>query len=190
MSGGPGRAGPVPIGSDPGDYDRLRRRVLWSLPTGLYVVGSRSDAGGQVRANLMTANLVVQVSVDPKVVAVAVEADALTRRLIEEGRCFTVCLLDRADRALVRKFVKPVADLYIAPDGRLAAMNGEAVTVGVTGAPVLARSAAWLDCTLRQRIELGSHVLFLGEVVDVAGPSEGAVPDVLRMEDTRMSYGG
>ena len=36
------------------DLDRHRRRVLWALPTGLYLIGSR--AGEEV--NLMTANLV------------------------------------------------------------------------------------------------------------------------------------
>ena len=38
-------------------YDQHRRRVLWALPSGLYLVGSRQ--GDDV--NLMTANLVVQV---------------------------------------------------------------------------------------------------------------------------------
>ena len=35
-----GRPG-CPDGVDPDAYDRLRRRVLWSMPTGLYVIGSR-----------------------------------------------------------------------------------------------------------------------------------------------------
>ena len=34
------------------DYDKLRRRLLWSLPYGLYVVGSRAGS----RRNLMTLN--------------------------------------------------------------------------------------------------------------------------------------
>ncbi len=61
--------GPVPEGQDPDAYDRLRRRVLWSLPTGLFVVGSRAGE----RRNLMTANWVMQVAVTPKLVAVSVE---------------------------------------------------------------------------------------------------------------------
>ena len=31
---------PFPEGADPDEYDRLRRRVLWKMPSGLYVVGS------------------------------------------------------------------------------------------------------------------------------------------------------
>ena len=66
--------GPVPEGQDPDDYDRLRRRVLWSLPTGLFVVGSRAGD----RRNLMTANWVMQVATAPKLVAVAVERGSVT----------------------------------------------------------------------------------------------------------------
>ena len=70
--------GPFPEGVDPDDYDRLRRRVLWSLPTGLFVVGSTAEIDGARRHNLMTANLVVQVATRPKLVAVALETEALT----------------------------------------------------------------------------------------------------------------
>ena len=56
------------------EFDRHRRRVLWALPTGLYLVGSRH--GEEV--NLMTANLVVQVCTEPTLVAAAVERDSVT----------------------------------------------------------------------------------------------------------------
>ena len=55
MAGATGEPiGPFPEGSDPGEYDKLRRRVLWTMPSGLYVVGSRS--GDRTRKNLMTLN--------------------------------------------------------------------------------------------------------------------------------------
>ena len=60
------------------EFDRHRRRVLWALPTGLYLVGSRH--GDEV--NLMTANLVVQVCLEPKLVGVALERDSVTARLV------------------------------------------------------------------------------------------------------------
>ena len=49
-----GPVGPFPDGADRDEYDRLRRRVLWTMPTGLFVIGSRAGD----RRNLMTANLV------------------------------------------------------------------------------------------------------------------------------------
>jgi flavin reductase (DIM6/NTAB) family NADH-FMN oxidoreductase RutF len=183
-----GAEGAVGGGSVPGPGidDRLRRRVLWAMPSGLYVVGS-SDGR---RCNLMTANLVVQVATEPKLVAVALDATSVTLRLVRAGGAFSLSLLGREDRAVVRRFVKPVpADEVVVRDGRAVEIAGEAVEEHVTGAPVLARAVAWLDCEVRTRLELGSHELCIGEVVAVGGPDDG-VPAVLRMEDTRMNYGG
>ena len=179
--------GPIPPGADPGTYDRVRRRVLWRMPSGLYLLGSRS---GDER-NLMTLNWATQVSTDPKLVAVGVEKSALTHRLVEAGGCFTLCVLARSDRAVVRAFVKPATW-----DGAGSTLNGHPVREGATGAPIFAGAAAWLDCQVRHHLDLGSHSLFVGEVVDAgeaardeAGDDAGE-PEVLRMEDTRMSYGG
>ncbi len=166
--------------------DRLRRRVLWAMPTGLYVVGSAS-AG---RVNLMTASLAVQVATEPKLVGVAIDVSSVTHGLIASGGAFALSLLRREDRNVVRRFVKPVPDSEVTTEGgAVASIGDEPVEVHVTGAPVLGRAVAWLDCEVRHRLELGSHDLFVGEVVAVGGP-EGDVGPVLRMEDTRMNYGG
>jgi flavin reductase (DIM6/NTAB) family NADH-FMN oxidoreductase RutF len=186
--------GPVPIGRDRVEYDHVRRRVLWSLPSGLYVVGSRAQLEGTWRWNLMTANLVAQVAVDPKLVAVSIDRLARTCELVSAGKVFAVSLLDREDRSVVRRFVKPVDDLLDDGHGHAVSMNDEPVQVGATGSPILQRALAWLDCEVRERVDLGSHVLFIGEVVDVGGRAtadgRGRIDNVLRMEDTRMNYGG
>jgi flavin reductase (DIM6/NTAB) family NADH-FMN oxidoreductase RutF len=182
--------GPFPDGVEPDAYDRLRRRVLWSFPTGLFVVGSTAEIDGQRAHNLMTANLVVQVATRPKLVAVAVETDAVTAGLVRAGGCFSVSVLARRDRTVVRRFVKPVIDVVADEAGRPVTMAGEPVMVAATGAPVLAGALAWVDCRLHSVSELGSHVLVVGEVVAVGGPPGEDDTEVLRMEDTRMNYGG
>jgi flavin reductase (DIM6/NTAB) family NADH-FMN oxidoreductase RutF len=165
------------------ELDRHRRRVLWAMPSGLYLIGSRD--GDEI--NLMTANLVVQVCLEPKLVAVALEHESVTLRLVRAGRAFTVSLLERAERDVVRRFVKPVVDVERSPDGAVLSMSGHAVTeVGPGRLPVLASAAGFVACALTRAEELGSHALCVGEVTEVGGePSE-----VLRMEDTRMHYGG
>lgn len=184
--GGTGPIGPYPAGVETDDqrseYDKLRRRVLWSMPSGLYVIGSRGEA--DEARNLMTANWVTQLSFDPKLVGVGIDQSALTHRLIEEGRCFSVCLVSRDDRAIVRRFTKPV-DVDIAAH----TLNGFPVVERATGAPILEQSVAFLDCRLVNQLEAGHHTLFVGEVVD-SGFLVAEDTDVLRMEDTRMSYGG
>jgi len=175
-----GPVGPFPADADPEEYDRLRRRVMWTMPTGLFVIGSRAGE----RRNLMTANLVVQVSHDPKQVAATVEKDAVTNALIAEGGVFSVNIIDREDRAIVRKFTKPVE-----LDADAKTLNGFPFHDGRTGAPILDQALAYVECEVRQTVDVGSHTLFIGEVVD-AGFQKPEDTEVLRMEDTRMNYGG
>jgi flavin reductase (DIM6/NTAB) family NADH-FMN oxidoreductase RutF len=181
MPGGSSQpVGPFPAGVDPDAYDRRRRRILWSMPSGLYVLGTQAEG----RRNLMTLNWATQVAVDPKLVAVSVETAAVTHRLLHEGRAFALSILPRSERSLVRKFVKPLED-----DGDPDSLAGHPLVRGLGGPPVLAVAAAWLRCDIRQEMTCGSHTIFVGEVVDCGGDPDDDL-EVLRMEDTRMSYGG
>jgi flavin reductase (DIM6/NTAB) family NADH-FMN oxidoreductase RutF len=151
------------------------------MPYGLYLVGSRSG----VERGLMTLNWSTQLSFEPKLVGISVEQTALTHQLISEGRAFSLCMVDREDRAIVRKFVKP-AEL----DPAAMTLNGVVFRDGsVTGVPVLTQAVAWLECRLQDDVPCGHHTLFVGEVVDCGFEKAEETP-VLRMEDTRMNYGG
>ena len=178
LSSGP--VGPFPDGADPEEYDRLRRRVLWAMPSGLFIVGSRTGE----RRNGMTCNFVTQLGFDPKLLGVSVEKDAVTHELVSAGGVFALCIVDREDRAIVRKFTKPVE-----VDLEARTLNEFPFHDGATGAPILDQAVAYADCEVRSTVDVGSHTLFLGEIVDAAfqKPEDTAV---LRMEDTRMNYGG
>jgi flavin reductase (DIM6/NTAB) family NADH-FMN oxidoreductase RutF len=175
-----GPVGPFPEGSDPEEYDKLRRRVLWSMPSGLYVIGSRAGD----RRNGMTLNWATQVSSDPKMLGISVEKPAFTHELISEGGVFTLNVVSREDRAIVRKFTKPV-DV----DDAAHTLNEFPFHDGRTGAPILDQAVAFIECEVRNAVDLGSHTFFIGEIVD-AGFQQPEETEVLRMEDTRMNYGG
>jgi flavin reductase (DIM6/NTAB) family NADH-FMN oxidoreductase RutF len=176
--------GPFPEGVETDEqkeeYDKLRRRVLWKMPYGLYVVGSRSGSN----YNLMTLNWATQVSFEPKLIGISVEKDAFTHELIAAGGVFSLNLLPQDERAAVRKFVKPVE---VDPDGKT--LNGYAYHDGRTGAPILDVAAAWVECEVRNPVDCGGHTFFIAEVVDTGFQADEETA-VLRMEDTRMSYGG
>ncbi len=188
--------GPFPDGVDHEDYDRMRRRVLWALPSGLYLLGT--VGAERTRRNLMTLNWLTQVSVAPKHIAISVDRLAFSHVLLADSGRFAISLLGRDDRALVRKFVKPAAH-----DPEARTLNGVSYVTAATGAPIAASAVAWLDCEVRHCVDAGSHTVFVGEVVDAGegtGGSEAAgggelaggasLEAILRMEDTRMSYGG
>ncbi len=157
--------------------EELLNKVTWKIPNALVLVGSRS---GDER-NAMTTSWISQLSMDPVLIGVSVDNDAVTHRLISTGGCFTVNLWDSADTRIFVKFSKPATD-----DG--ASLNGRSVHSATTGAPVFDEALAWMDCEVRHTLNLGSHTLFVGEVVDAAIRDAEARP--ASMSDTRMKYGG
>ncbi|NNK91892.1 MAG: flavin reductase [Acidimicrobiia bacterium] len=154
-------------------------RVLWKIPNVLCLIGSRSGD----EWNGMTQSWVTQVAMEPVLVAISVDASAVTNRLIREGGSFSINLWDREDTRPFVKFSKPAIK-----DGMT--LNDRAVREGVTGAPIFEEAVAYLECTVWQTIECGSHDVFLGEVVDAGFQTDDDDPEVARMEDTRMKYGG
>jgi flavin reductase (DIM6/NTAB) family NADH-FMN oxidoreductase RutF len=157
--------------------DELLNRVTWKIPNALALVGSR--AGDE--QNAMTTSWITQLSMDPVLIGVGVDNDAVTHRLISDGGSFTVNLWDAEDTKLFVKFSKPAAN-----DGD--ALNGRPVRPAATGAPVFEGAMAWMDCEVRQSIDLGTHTLFVGEVVDAGINDDDA--RAAAMSDTRMKYGG
>jgi flavin reductase (DIM6/NTAB) family NADH-FMN oxidoreductase RutF len=53
---------------------------------------------------------------------------------------------------------------------------------------VFDEAIAWIDCVVRHTLDLGTHTLFVGEVVDAAIRDDATRPATT--QDTRMKYGG
>ncbi len=156
-------------------------KVLWSIPNVLCLIGSRHGD----EWNGMTQSWVTQVSMEPVLVAAAVDVKAVTNRLIRSSGVFTVNLWPRQDTRPFVKFSKPAQREEV--DGAIT-LNGRAVREAATGAPLFVEALAWLDCEVRHEHDYGTHTLFVGE------PLDGGVNDdesrAAAMSDTRMKYGG
>lgn len=157
--------------------DQLVNRLTWKIPNALALIGSRS---GDER-NAMTASWITQLSMEPVLIGVGVDNSAVTHRLISQGGSFTVNLWDATDTRVFVKFSKPAT--YV--DGTL---NGRSVRDGTTGAPIFAEAIAWMDCEVRHSLDLGTHTLFVGALIDGAIQNDDARS--ASMSDTRMKYGG
>jgi len=163
--------------TDPALTDELINTVTWKIPNALALVGSKA---GDER-NAMTASWITQLAQEPVLIGVGVDVTAVTHRLITEGGSFTVNLWDAGDTKVFVKFSKPAVD-----DG--ATLNGRPVRAATSGAPVFEEAVAWLDCAVRHSLDLGTHTLFIGEVLDASLRDADARP--ASMSDTRMKYGG
>jgi flavin reductase (DIM6/NTAB) family NADH-FMN oxidoreductase RutF len=157
--------------------DELLNRVSWKIPNALALVGSRS---GDER-NAMTTSWITQLSMEPVLVGVGVDNTAVTHRLISDGGSFSVNLWDATDTKVFVKFSKPAAYTE-------GALNGRPVHDGATGVPIFDDAVAWFECEVRHTLDLGTHTLFVGEVVAAGIRDDEARP--ASMADTRMKYGG
>jgi flavin reductase (DIM6/NTAB) family NADH-FMN oxidoreductase RutF len=157
--------------------NELINKVTWMIPNALVLVGSA--AGDEW--NAMTASWVTQLSMEPVLIGVGVDNKAVTHRLISEGESFSVNLWSADDTRTFVKFSKPAKR-----DGNT--LNDRPVSIATTGAPVFSEAIAWIDCSLRQSIDLGTHTLFIGEIVDASVSDEEERAAALT--DTRMKYGG
>ena len=157
--------------------DELLNKVTWKIPNALALVGSAHDG----ERNGMTTSWITQLSMEPVLIGVGVDNDAVTHRLISGSGAFTVNLWDAENTRVFVKFSKPAND-----DGDT--LNDRAVSTAVTGAPIFDDAIAWMDCEVRQTLDLGTHTLFVGEVVAAAISDDEARP--ASMSDTRMKYGG
>ena len=157
----------------------LLNKALWAIPNVLCLVGSRADD----EWNGMTQSWVTQVAMEPVLVAISVDAKAVTNRLIRDGGSFSINLWDREDTRPFVKFSKPATK-----EGMT--LNGRAIREGGTGVPIFEEAVVWLECRVWQTVDCGTHDVFIGEVVDAGFRHDVDDPVVARMEDTRMKYGG
>lgn len=122
--------------------------------------GIKADAN----PNMLTVAWAGTVNSEPPMVSISVRKSRYSYDLIKESGEFVVNLVDAQHcRALDYCGVRSGKN-----GDKFAATGLHAMpAVGLTYAPAVEECPAYLACKVRQMIELGSHDLFLGEVVGV-----------------------
>lgn len=158
--------------------EEAKSTSLNQITYGLYVIGSK--AGEEL--NGMTANWITQVSFDPPLVAISVENDSHTRKLIDEGKVFSVNIVEDTEegRAAIERYVKPQRRVHTK-------LGEDDFTTAVTGAPLLKSALSWFDCEVVQTVDTGDHQLYVGKVVEAGVQREGKP---LSLGELGWHYGG
>ncbi len=135
----------------------MNPEALQKIGYGMYVVCSKKDS----KFNGQIANTVFQVASKPPMVAVSINKRNLTHEFIRESRVFTASVLCE-DTPL--SFV----GLFGFKSGRdTDKFQNVSYKLGVTGAPVVIDNAtAFLEVRVTQEMDVGSHTVFVGEVVE------------------------
>ena len=131
--------------------------ALHKLGYGMYVIGARKGD----RLNAQTANTVFQITSEPPTVAVSINKNNLTHEFIKESKAFTASVLCQ-DTPL--SFIGH----FGFKSGRdIDKLKGINYRIGKTQAPVVIDNAvAYLEAKVIQEVDVGTHTIFIGEVVD------------------------
>ena len=143
----------------------MNLKVMRNCTYGLYVIGSQKGD----RLNGQIANTVFQVTSEPPTIAVSINKQNLTHEFISESKVFTASILSQ--------------DTPLSFIGHFGFKSGREVDklkdvnykLGEAKAPiVLDHSLAYLEARIINQLDVGTHTIFIGEVVgaDVLGEGE------------------
>ena len=128
------------------------RALMRRFPSGVAVV--TVDLEGE-RVGLTVSSL-VSLSLDPPLVALALNRQAALHELLRRAGSFGVSLLGEGQEDLATRFSRGVPPIAL--------WTGVPVREG-RRAPLLEGSLGWLECETRAEHAVGDHTLFVGEVV-------------------------
>src|SRR4030042_298126 len=129
---------------------------LHRIGYGVYIVCSRNGE----KINGQIANTVFQVCSEPPLVSVAINKQNLTHEFIQKSGVFTASIISQeAPLSFIGQFgFKSGRDI-----DKFQGINRR---VGETGAPiVLDHTLAYLEAKVRNSVDVGTHTLFIGEVI-------------------------
>ena len=142
----------------------MNHKALHNCSYGLYVISSRKGD----RLNGQIANTVVQVASDPPIIAVSINKQNLTHEFISESKVFAASILSQ--------------DTPLSFVGHFGFQSGREVDkfkdvnyrLGDNKAPiVLDHSLAYLEAKVINQVDVGTHTVFIGELVGAEILTEG-----------------
>jgi flavin reductase (DIM6/NTAB) family NADH-FMN oxidoreductase RutF/rubredoxin len=139
-------------------------RALWLCSYGLYVVSSRKGE----KMNGQIANTVFQVAAEPPTIVVSINKSNLTHEFISASKTFSASIISTdTPMTFIGKWgFKSGRDTD--------KFQGTEYKVGKTGAPVvLDYSLAFIEAEVTNSLDVGTHTIFVGKVVDCGVLREG-----------------
>jgi len=139
-------------------------KVLHQLSYGMYIVSSRKGES----INGQTCNTVIQVSSEPPIISACINKGNLTHDFIDDSGVFAVSILSQ--------------DTPLSLIGRFGFKSGREVEkfegidykLGETKAPiVMDNTLAYLEAKVINRADVGTHTIFIGELVGAEVIQEG-----------------
>ena len=141
------------------------RAMMGHFATGVTVVAARH---GPLLAG-MTANAIASISLDPPLLMAGINRRSETHVAIVGSHSFAVSVLGADQQAIAECFALPTTAAKLQRFCDVPWHEAE------TGSPILDGAIAYLDCRLSESHAVGTHTIFIGEIV-AAGFEESGEP--------------
>ncbi|MBN1116149.1 MAG: flavin reductase [Bacteroidales bacterium] len=130
--------------------------AFFKISYGLYIVSS----GNKEKGNGFISNSVFQVTAEPAQFAACCNKDNLTAEIIKQSGAFSISVLHQDVKTeLIGKFGYKSGK-------NMDKMTGTNFIYGETGIPIVTDDTiAYLECKLVNTFDVGTHLIFIGEVI-------------------------
>jgi len=131
--------------------------AFFKITYGLYIISSKADD----KLNGYVANTAFQVTAEPPQIAISCNKDNLTCELIEQSGQFSISILSQEAKPETIGLFGYQSGKETNKFSNINYKNSKA------GTPVVLDDAiAWFDCKVTQKVDVGSHILFIGEIIE------------------------
>ena len=135
----------------------MRFKAFHKLSYGLYIITTEFDNKNYGYIG----NTVFQVTSEPSQIAISShKKNFTTDKILKSGKFSISVLQKQVNTALIGKF-------GFMSGSEIDKFSDVETISSVTGAPIVIDSTvAWFDCKVTQTVDVGSHILIIGEVMD------------------------
>jgi flavin reductase (DIM6/NTAB) family NADH-FMN oxidoreductase RutF/rubredoxin len=135
----------------------MELKALHKINYGLYVITSKNNG----KFNGQIVNTVIQVTSDPPQILVCINKQNLTHQFISESKVFAVSILSKETP------LKFIGNFGFKSGRDIDKFKDVNYKIGKTGAPILLEnSVGYLEAELVNTIDVGTHTIFVGKVIN------------------------
>lgn len=139
------------------------KQALETIPYGVSVV----TVGQGGVENALTVSWFSQVSFKPAMIMIAVDSKHYSIEFLHSTKNFTLNVLSEEQKALAGHFAK-------ASDTQSGKLDDVPSREAESGGAILTEALAYIDCELHASYEVGSHTIFIGQVIAAERLKEGS----------------
>lgn len=138
----------------PPDLQEPIASVLGRTPSGLFILTVANNSGQETG---LLASWVQQISFDPPMLTVAINAKRYVNAWLEERPVLGLSIIAEEQKHFLKHY-----GAGFAPDE--SAFTGIAVVRGPSGLPMLSAAMGWMEGTVRHKWPVGDHLLYVVEI--------------------------